>query len=161
MTLDLTSAWWCLVLLGLAAGVLSGTLGVGSGIIVVPALVLLFGFSQKSAQGMALVVMVPMAAIGAYRYWRNPEIDVNLWVAGILIVGAIVGTLIGTEVAARLPGEALRKIFAVFILVVAIHMLISPSSPARPSPETSPAAPPAAPAEKESVPYDTGPTESK
>ena len=68
----LFNPWWVFILLGVCAGVLSGALGLGSGTILVPTLVLLFGFMQKSAQGMALAVMVPMALLGAFRYWKNP-----------------------------------------------------------------------------------------
>ncbi|MCX5683062.1 MAG: sulfite exporter TauE/SafE family protein [Planctomycetota bacterium] len=151
MTVDWMAIWWGLVLLGFLAGVLSGALGVGGGIVVVPALVFFFGAQQKSAQGMALAVMVPMALLGAWQYWRNPEIGFSLGAVGILVIGAIAGTLLGTEVAARLPAEVLRKAFAVFLLVVAIKMLISPGAPAAPAaplPGDGPAPASSAPIEK-------------
>ncbi|MBL7186469.1 MAG: sulfite exporter TauE/SafE family protein [Phycisphaerae bacterium] len=66
---QLPAYWWALVLLGILAGVVSGMLGLGSGAVVVPALVLAFGFPQKSAQGTALALMVPMAMLGAFRFW--------------------------------------------------------------------------------------------
>ena len=72
MISQLANPWWYNVILGVFAGIVCGTLGLGSGIIVVPSLVLIFHFGQKSAQGMALCVMVPMALLGAFRYWRNP-----------------------------------------------------------------------------------------
>ena len=120
---ELSNIWWGLILLGLGAGVISGALGVGSGTVLIPAMVLLFCLPQKSAQGTALAVMVPVALLGAFRYWQNPEIDVSLIVVGLLAAGALVGALIGTELAARLPAHVLRKIFAVFILVIAVRML--------------------------------------
>ncbi len=93
---QLFNPWWIFVLLGICAGILSGLLGLGSGIILVPALVLLCSFEQKSAQGMALAVMVPMALVGALRYWKNPEIQMNAAVIGLIILAALAGALVGT-----------------------------------------------------------------
>ncbi len=129
MVAQLSNPWWAFVVLGICAGVVSGALGIGSGIILVPALVLLYDFGQKSAQGMALAVMVPMALLGALRYWRNPEIDMNTAVIGLVVCGALVGTLAGTELAARLPSHVLRRIFAIVLLIVAVRMFVTPSRP--------------------------------
>jgi uncharacterized membrane protein YfcA len=115
---------WSLLALGVAAGVLSAMLGVGSGILLVPAMVLVFGLSQKSAQGTALAVMVPMALVGAMRYAANPNIEINFMHVGLLALGAIVGALIGSVIAAHLSNTMLRRIFAIFLLVVAIRMLL-------------------------------------
>lgn len=119
---QLPNYWWIFVLLGIFAGVISGTLGLGSGTVIIPALVLLCGFEQKSAQGTALAVMVPMALVGALRYWKNPEIEMNALVIGLIICGALVGTLAGTELAGRLPSYVLRKVFAVVLVIVAVKM---------------------------------------
>ena len=129
MVIELASMWWALILLGVAAGIVSGTLGVGSGIVVVPAMVMLFSYPQKSAQGTALAVMVPMAFVGALRYWLNPDIELNPGPVLLIIVGALAGAFVGTEIAARLPGSTLRKLFALFLLVVGLRMLIVPGSP--------------------------------
>ena len=110
-------------MLGGVAGLVSGTLGVGSGIILVPAFVLLFSMPQKSAQGTALAVMVPMALIGAIRYWVNPAIKVDLRIAGIVAVGAVAGALVGTSIVEWVPGAVLRRVFAVFMIGVAVKML--------------------------------------
>lgn len=117
---QLSSTWRIFVLLGIYAGTLSGLLGLGSGIILIPTLVLLCGFAQKSAQGTALAVMVPMVLVGTLRYWKNPEIETNAAVIGLIILGALVGALVGTELAARLPGPILRKLFAVVLIIVAV-----------------------------------------
>jgi hypothetical protein len=119
---SLPGEWWGFVILGVCAGVISGALGVGSGTVIIPALVLLWGIGQKSAQGMALAAMVPMALIGALRYWRNPEIDLHGWVIALIVLGAVGGTMAGTELAARLPAGILRKSFAVFLVIVAVRM---------------------------------------
>ena len=129
---DLVSnQWWALILLGVCAGVVSGTLGLGSGIIVIPALVLLCSVEQKAAQGTALAVMVPMALIGALRYWRNPQIEMNMAVILLIVLGAVGGTLAGTELASRLPGPILRKVFAVFLVIVAVRMFTASPKPAK------------------------------
>lgn len=127
MPSQLFNYWWFFVLLGIFAGVLSGTLGLGAGTILVPALVLLCGFGQKSAQGMALAVMAPMALVGALLYWKNPEIPMSVSVIALIIIGALAGTIVGTELAARLPSYVLRRAFAIFLVIVAVRMFIGPS----------------------------------
>lgn len=138
MVEHLSEWWWALVLLGFVGGIVSGALGVGSGIVFIPILVLAFGLSQKASQGTALAVMVPMALLGALRYWRNPDIDVNMHLVALLVGGSLVGVLIGTEIAYHLPGHWLRKAFAVFMVVVAVRMFSMPAKPTGskpPSPE--------------------------
>ncbi len=117
--------WWGFVLLGLGAGVLSGALGLGSGTVLIPALLLIFLLPQKSAQGTALAVMVPMALLGAVRYWQNPAVEVNPRIVVLIIAGALVGALLGTEIADRVPGSVLKKIFAVYIVIIGAKMLIT------------------------------------
>jgi hypothetical protein len=119
---QLPGEWWGFVLLGVCAGIISGLLGVGSGTVVIPALVLVWGFGQKSAQGMALAIMVPMALVGAIRYWRNPEVELRGMVLVLIVLGALAGTMAGTELAARLPAGLLRKFFAIFLAIVAVRM---------------------------------------
>ncbi len=126
---QLSNPWWVFVLLGICAGVLSGALGLGSGIIMIPTLVLLCGFGQKSAQGMALAVMVPMTLVGALRYWKNPEIEINVVIVGLIICGALAGVLAGTELASRLPGHILRKVFAAVLVIAAVKMFMTPAKP--------------------------------
>ena len=129
MIAQLYNAWWVFILLGVCAGIVSGSLGLGAGTIIVPALVLLCGFGQKSAQGMALAVMVPMALVGAVRYWRNPDIEMNIGVVGLIVCGAIVGTLLGTELAARLASQDLRRVFAIVLVLVGVRMFWGASKP--------------------------------
>jgi hypothetical protein len=119
---QLSNPWWVFILLGIFAGIISGTLGLGSGTVIVPVLVLLCGFEQKSAQGTALAAMVPMALVGALLYWKNPDIEMNKLVIGLIIFGALAGTLAGAELASRLPSHILRKVFAIFLVIVAVKM---------------------------------------
>ena len=131
---QLTGYWWLFIVLGVCGGLVSGTLGLGGGVIFIPALVILCGFEQKSAQGMALAVMVPMALLGALRYWKNPEIDMSLTIILLIVLGALVGVLAGTELAGRLPNHVLRKVFATFLVVAAVKMFIASPGSKQPQP---------------------------
>ncbi|MCD6395482.1 MAG: sulfite exporter TauE/SafE family protein [Planctomycetes bacterium] len=124
---QLGNPWWAFVVLGICAGMASGTLGIGGGVILVPGFVLLLAFPQKSAQGMALAVMVPTALVGAFRYWRHGDVEMDLLVIGLVVCGTLAGTLIGTQLAHLLPSHVLRKIFAVVLVIVAVKMFIGPS----------------------------------
>ena len=127
--------WWAYLGIGLAGGVFSATFGVGSGVILIPALVLFCHFEQKSAQGVCLAVMVPMALVGAIRYGANPAIKLDLRVAAVLALGAMVGAYIGADFASRASGVLLRRLFAVILVVVAVQLLrYKPASPATPAP---------------------------
>ena len=122
----LADMWWMLALLGFGAGVLSGLFGVGGGIVMVPAMVLVLSIPQKTAQGTALAVMVPLALVGAWRYFGQPEFAPSFRVIGLLTAGALVGTLLGTEIAIRMPSALLTRLFAVFVIIVAVRMLVMP-----------------------------------
>ena len=112
-----------LLSLGLVAGVLSALLGVGSGILVVPAMVLVFGLSQKSAQGTALALMIPMALAGTLRYLSNPDVHIDFWQVTILALGTLVGVMIGSLIVSRLSNEMLQRLFAIFLIIVAGRLL--------------------------------------
>jgi uncharacterized membrane protein YfcA len=75
-----------------------------------------------------------MALVGAFRYWKNPAIEINPMLIAFIVVGALPGVLVGTELAARLPSHVLRKIFAVFLAIVAVKMFTA-------SPKRGPRAP--------------------
>lgn len=137
MIAQLSGCWWLFIILGVFAGLVSGTLGLGAGAVLIPALVLSWSFEQKSAQGTALAVMVPMALVGALRYWKNPEIDMSLTIILLIVAGAIAGTLAGTELASRLPNEYLRKIFAIVLVVVAVRMFFVSSGSKQPETGTN------------------------
>ncbi len=136
---QLSNYWWVFILLGIFAGIVSGTLGLGSGTVIVPVLVLLCCFEQKSAQGTALAVMVPMALVGAIRYWKNPEIEMNAVIIVFLVLGAVAGALAGTELVSKLPGNVLKKVFAIFLAIVAVRMFTASPRPKQPDLVDSPA----------------------
>ncbi len=129
--------WWSFVALGVCAGVVSGMLGVGGGVVIIPALVLVMGLPQKSAQGMCLAAMIPMVAVGAIRYKLNPSIEVNMASAALLALGGVAGAFVGVEIVTRLPGNVLRKVFACFIIAVGLRMLFTPGK-ARPANDAAP-----------------------
>lgn len=109
-------------LLGLLAGAFSGLVGIGGGIIVVPALVLLFGFSQQSAQGTTLALLVlPIGILGALEYYRQGYVDLKI--ALLIAVGFLVGSLLGAKFALLLPTVVLQKIFGGVLLLLGLKML--------------------------------------
>jgi uncharacterized membrane protein YfcA len=123
---EITNPWWAFVLLGIIAGIASGLLGIGGGVIMVPTLVILLAaFDQKTAQGTALAVMIPLAIVGTLRYMQNPAVKINRVVVILIAVGAIGGTLLGTTLVEHLPLDFLRKCFAVLLIIVAFKMFIS------------------------------------
>jgi hypothetical protein len=116
-----------LLAIGLAAGFLAGLLGVGGGILLVPAMVLLLGFDQHVAQGTSLVVIVPAAMIGTWTHYRRGTIRPRD--ALLVAAGGVVGAAIGSLSALSIDDTLLQRGFAVVLLVVAVRMLI----PKRPS----------------------------
>lgn len=125
--------WVWYVLGGVAAGILSSMFGVGAGILLVPMLTIAFGFEQKSAQGMALAIMIPMALTGAIRYKLNPDIPFSAPVAVVMAVGGILGALIGSKLVFGIPNLLLKRMFACFMILVGINMLLKsiPKPPAK------------------------------
>lgn len=107
--------------LGLATGVLSAVMGIGGGLILVPALVLLFGFTQHGAEGTSLAVVVPTALMGA---WRHSRTGYTAWRTGLVLGGGgILGGVAGALLALYLGGITLQRLFAVFLLLMAGRLL--------------------------------------
>jgi uncharacterized membrane protein YfcA len=113
-----------LLLLGLAAGVFSGLVGVGGGIIIVPALVFIFGFTQHQAQGTTLALLVPpIGILAAWQYYKQGFVDVKI--AGLICLGFLIGGLFGAKIATALSNDILQKIFGGVLLLVSIKMIFS------------------------------------
>jgi uncharacterized protein len=111
-----------IILVGIAAGMLGGLVGVGGGIIIVPALVYLLGVSQKTAQGTSLgLIMLPVGILGVLQYYKQGHVDFK--VVGLLAIGFLLGSYFGSKVALKLPQETIKKIFAVLMILIAIKML--------------------------------------
>lgn len=114
--------WYSYLALGLAAGIFSGFLGLGGGAIIIPALVILFGFTQHLAQGTTLAMMVPpIGLLAAISYYRSGNVDVK--VAALMCLGFFVGGLIGAQFVHKIPDYMLKKIFGCFILLVSLKMI--------------------------------------
>jgi uncharacterized protein len=110
------------LLLGLAAGVLSGLVGIGGGILIVPALVFLFGFSQQQAQGTTLALLVPpIGILAAWTYYKHGFVDLK--VAAIIAAGFIVGSLLGARFVTGLPNSTLEKAFGTFLVLIGLKMI--------------------------------------
>ncbi|MCF8373821.1 MAG: sulfite exporter TauE/SafE family protein [Bacteroidales bacterium] len=111
-----------LLLIGLAAGFVSGSFGVGGGIILVPALVFFLGFSQHTAQGTSLALMVaPIGLISAWNYYKQDY--VNIKVAFIVLVAFFIGSYFGSLMAVKISGKVLHKLFGVLLLAAALKMI--------------------------------------
>lgn len=108
--------------LGMVAGIFGGFFGIGGGTILVPAFIYLLGLTQHQAQGTALAVMVPpIALLAAWRYWQAG--NVKLSVAVFVCLGFFIGGLLGAHLAHYIPSLTLKRIFGIFLLVVAIKMI--------------------------------------
>lgn len=112
-----------LALTGIAAGFLGGLVGVGGGIIMVPMMVFALGLSQRTAQGTSLaVLMIPIAVgMAVYNYHKSGEVN---WKYALIIAGFFtIGSFLGSKLALSIDQNIVKKIFAVFMIVVAIKML--------------------------------------
>jgi uncharacterized protein len=111
-----------LVIIGLITGFLAGMLGIGGGLIVIPALVMVMGMSQQGAQGTSLAMMLPpIGILAAYNYYKAGHVDVRF--AIILAIMFIAGSYFGSKLAIKLSQDLLKKVFGIFLLLVAIKML--------------------------------------
>ncbi len=112
------------IILGLVAGFFSGIVGLGGGIIIVPALVFIFGLTQQQAQGTTLALMVPpIGILAAYAYYQNGYVDLKI--AALIGIGFILGGWFGAKIAIQLPREVLQKIFAIVLFVISIKMFFT------------------------------------
>ena len=111
-----------LILVGIAAGMLSGLVGVGGGIVIVPALIFFLGFSQKLAQGTSLgILLLPVGILGVMQYYKQGYVDIR--VVLIISTAFFFGSYFGSKIALSLPQETIKKIFAVFMIIIAIKLL--------------------------------------
>ena len=109
-----------MILIGIAAGVLSGLFGIGGGTIIVPALVLWLGMQQRLAAGTSVAAILPVALVGATSYGVQGNVD---WVAAIcLALGIVVGAQLGSMFLAKLPAKTLQRLFLIFMLVIVVSL---------------------------------------
>lgn len=111
-----------LLLIGLAAGMLSGLVGVGGGIIIVPALMYFLKFDQHQAQGTSLgLLLMPVGILAVMNYYKKGYLDIK--VVAIMCVAFVIGAFLGSKVSLAISQEKLKKVFGILLLFVAIKML--------------------------------------
>lgn len=111
-----------LLLVGLAAGTLSSMVGIGGGIIIVPALVYFLAFSQKMAQGTSLaILLLPIGLLGVIQFYKQGYVDIK--VALIISIAFFFGSYFGSKIALNMSQDTLKKTFAVILIIIACKML--------------------------------------
>ena len=110
-----------IAMIGTFAGLLSGLLGLGGAIVIIPALVLFLGYSQQTAQGTALMMMVlPVGALAAFQYYQKGYVDMK--VALLMAVFFFAGGYFGAKFAIQIPQDILKKAFALLLVFIAVKM---------------------------------------
>jgi len=111
-----------LLTIGFFTGILGGMVGVGGGIILVPALVFILGYSQLDAQGISLaLIMFPVGILGVLQYYKQGHVDFNIVL--ILAIGFVLGSFLGSKISLSISQEIVKRIFAILLLVIATKML--------------------------------------
>jgi uncharacterized membrane protein YfcA len=111
-----------LILAGIVAGALSGLVGVGGGVVLVPILVLLFGFAQKEAQGTTLAMLcIPVGILAALTYYKAGYI--NFKAVGWIAAGFLLGSFAGSHMAVKIEGHTISRIFGGILLIISIKFL--------------------------------------
>lgn len=118
-----TSTFIILIIIGIIAGMLSGLIGVGGGVIIVPALMYFLAFSQKEAQGTSLgILLLPVGILAVTQYYKQGYVDIKV----VLIVSSafLLGGFLGSKIALAISENVLKKIFAVILILIALKMLL-------------------------------------
>jgi uncharacterized membrane protein YfcA len=119
-----TTVLLLLVAIGLVAGTLGGLVGLGGGIILIPALVLIMKLDQQTAQGTSIAIMIPPIGLFAvYNYYKAGY--VNLKYAGVIAAAFMIGGFFGSGLALKLSPDLMRKLFSVILVVIAVKMFFS------------------------------------
>jgi uncharacterized membrane protein YfcA len=119
-----------LLIIGVVAGMLGGLVGIGGGIIIVPALIYFLGKNQMQAQGISLaLIMFPVGILGVMQYYKQGHVDFSIVL--VLAIGFIVGSFLGSKIAMDLPQDIIRKLFACLLIIVAVKMLFLDKSKAK------------------------------
>jgi len=117
-----TSTVIILIGIGLLAGTLSGLVGIGGGIVIVPCLVLFLGFTQHQAQGISLgLLLLPVGILAVLNFYKAGYIDFRI--IGIMCLAFVAGGYIGSKIALSLPQDTVKKIFAIILFYTAIRMI--------------------------------------
>ena len=118
------TAYLLYVVLGISAGILSGLIGIGGGVIIVPALLFLFGFSQHQAQGTTLALLVPpIGILAAWTYYQQGYVDMK--VAALICIGFFAGGFIGAKIATHVSNAILERIFGIALFIISLKMMFA------------------------------------
>lgn len=113
-----------LFIIGITAGILSGFIGIGGGIVIVPGLIYLVGLTQIQAQGTSLALMLPPIGILAFMHYYKAG-NVDLKVAGIVAATFVVGGFFGAKLAHKLDQNIVRMVFGIIMLLISIKLIVS------------------------------------
>jgi uncharacterized membrane protein YfcA len=109
------------IALGILAGILSGFFGIGGGLVIVPALMMIWQMQPQAATGTSLgALLLPVGALGAWQYYRSGFVDVRA--AAFIALGLLIGALLGATVALQLPTRYIQRAFAVFLVGAAVRL---------------------------------------
>jgi hypothetical protein len=112
-----------LLAIGIVAGVAAGMFGIGGGLIIVPALVLLYKMSQHAAVGTSLgAILMPVGALAAWVYWKNGNLNVKYSL--LIAAGLLVGGFLGAKLVEPVSDLTMRRLFGGFLLLVSIKMIV-------------------------------------
>ena len=119
-------AWWAFLATGVLAGIASGLFGIGGGLIIIPVLVFAFGMDQHAASGTSLVaLLLPVGAFAVWNYFQAGKIGISHIQSGLwLAVGLAVGAFFGSRLAIGMNPQTLRRVFAVFMILTGVRMVI-------------------------------------
>lgn len=117
-----TQTIFTLVIIGIVAGILSGFVGIGGGIVIVPALVYFLGFTQHQAQGTSLfVLLMPVVFLATYNYWKTDNVN---WKFGLVIAATfVIGGFVGSKLALKLPPGIVKLIFGIIMAYVSVRLM--------------------------------------
>jgi uncharacterized membrane protein YfcA len=122
-----------LILIGIIAGILGGMVGVGGGIVIVPALVYFLGFNQHTAQGTSLgLILLPVGILGFLQYYYSCQKTgqpIDFKVIGLLAIGFVIGSYFGSKISLGVEIGTVKKIFAILLVIIAIKMFFFDKAP--------------------------------
>jgi uncharacterized membrane protein YfcA len=119
-----TQTIFILITIGLLAGILSGFVGVGGGIVIVPGLVYMLGFSQHQAQGTSLFILsMPVVILATMNYWKSGNVN---WKFGLIIAATfILGGYIGSKLALKISPGLVKFLFGILMAYVSFRLIVS------------------------------------
>lgn len=114
--------WMKFIIAGFAAGILSGLLGIGGGLIFIPVMVSYFKMTQHNAQATSALAIIPTATTGLVVYWLHGNMDAEISL--YIIAGSVIGASMTARFMKRIPEVNLKKIFSVFLIIVGLRMVL-------------------------------------